>query len=133
MTQRELVIHAGQLVAKRSDGRGKKRLFVPALRLLLAVACIVMLSCLGAVSSYTEKRVALVIGNSSYRATIPLPNPRNDATDMAVALQGVGFETILATDLDKRGMDDAFRRFARLARDAEAALFFYAGHGMQFG
>jgi uncharacterized caspase-like protein len=61
-----------------------------------------------------------------------LPNTKNDAADMADALKAVGFDTIVATDLDKRGMDDAFRRFARLARDADAALFYYAGHGMQF-
>jgi uncharacterized caspase-like protein/TPR repeat protein len=79
-----------------------------------------------------EKRVALVIGNAAYRNTTPLPNPKNDASDVATALQVLGFETILETDLDKRGMDDAFRRFARLAREADAALFFYAGHGMQF-
>jgi tetratricopeptide (TPR) repeat protein len=96
----------------------------------LAFAMLVML--LGIAPSHAEKRVALVIGNSSYRGMPPLPNPKNDATDMAAALHHVGFETILATDLDKRGMDDAFRRFARLARDADAALFFYAGHGMQF-
>jgi uncharacterized caspase-like protein len=29
-------------------------------------------------------------------------------------------------------MDEAFRRFARLARDTDAALFFYAGHAMSF-
>jgi hypothetical protein len=97
---------------------------------MLAFAVLMML--VGIAPSHAEKRVALVIGNSSYRGMPPLPNPKNDATDMAAALHRVGFETILATNLDKRGMDDAFRRFARLARDAHAALFFYAGHGMQF-
>jgi uncharacterized caspase-like protein len=90
-----------------------------------------MLFCLGNRPGCAEKRVALVIGNSSYQGTAPLPNPKNDAADMSAALRAVGFETIVATDLDKRGMDEAFRRFARLARDADAALFFYAGHGTQ--
>jgi uncharacterized caspase-like protein len=99
---------------------------------MAAFACAVMLICLGALPSYAEKRVALVIGNSAYQNTPALPNPKSDATDMAAALQPLGFEVVLATDLDKRGMDDAFRRFARLARDADAALFFYAGHGLQY-
>jgi formylglycine-generating enzyme required for sulfatase activity len=102
------------------------------MRFVAAFACALLTICLGIAPGHAERRVALVIGNSSYQGTAPLPNPRNDAADMAAALQAVGFETIVATDLDKRGMDDAFRRFARLARDADAALFFYAGHGMQF-
>jgi formylglycine-generating enzyme required for sulfatase activity len=101
-------------------------------RALLGAVCtiLMMLGCLS--PAHAEKPVALVIGNSAYRNTVPLPNPRNDATDIAAALKGLGFETIFETDLDKRGMDDAFRRFARAAREADAALFYYAGHGMQF-
>jgi uncharacterized caspase-like protein len=78
-------------------------------------------------------RVALVIGNSAYKNTQQLPNPRHDAEDIAAALRRVGFDAIIGVDLDKRGMDDAFRRFARAARDADTALFFYAGHALQFG
>ena len=79
-----------------------------------------------------EKRVALVIGNSAYKNTLPLANPKNDAIDVGAALKRLGFEAIVESDLDKRSMDDAFRRFAHLARDSDAALFFYAGHGMQY-
>ncbi|HEV8261768.1 MAG TPA: caspase family protein, partial [Burkholderiales bacterium] len=57
-----------------------------------------------------DQRVALVIGNSAYQHTVPLPNPRNDAGDIALALKRVGFAVIEGYDLDKRGMDDAFRR-----------------------
>jgi uncharacterized caspase-like protein len=102
------------------------------MRVVAAFASAFLLIGLGIAPGHADRRVALVIGNSSYQGTAPLPNPKNDAADMAAALQAVGFETIVATDLDKHGMDEAFRRFARLARDAEAALFFYAGHGMQF-
>jgi uncharacterized caspase-like protein len=102
------------------------------MRLLAAFACALFLIFLGTSPGHAEKRVALVIGNAAYRAITPLPNPKNDAADVAAALQKLGFETIVATDLDKRGMDDTFRRFARLGRDADAAVFFYAGHGLQF-
>jgi PQQ-dependent catabolism-associated CXXCW motif protein len=96
-------------------------------KLLLSVVLIA-----GAITqAAAERRVALVVGNSAYRHTIPLPNPRNDAADVGAALKALDFETIVAIDADKAGMDDAFRRFARLAREADVALFYYAGHGMQ--
>lgn len=79
-----------------------------------------------------ERRVALVIGNSSYRNAPALPNTVNDARDMVAALRGVGFEVVDGIDLDKRGMDGALTRFARLAQDADAAMFYFAGHGFQF-
>jgi len=80
----------------------------------------------------TERRVALVIGNSSYANAPALLNTINDARDMVVALRKVGFEVIDGIDLDKSGMDRAVTRFARLAQAADAAMFYYAGHGFQF-
>jgi hypothetical protein len=83
-------------------------------------------------SAAEERRVALVIGNSAYRNAPALPNTVNDAKDMAASLRKVGFEVVDGVDLDKRGMDEALTRFARLARDADAVMFYYAGHGLQF-
>ena len=37
-------------------------------------------------------RVALVVGNSTYAHIGRLPNPENDAVDMAAALQRLGFD-----------------------------------------
>jgi uncharacterized caspase-like protein len=79
-----------------------------------------------------EKRVALVIGNAAYQNTPPLSNPINDADDMAAALQRVGFTVQVERDLTKRGMEGALIRFARLAENADTAMFFYAGHGIQY-
>lgn len=93
---------------------------------------LVLLSGLALAETPPERRVALVIGNSSYRNAPVLPNTVNDARDMAVALRKVGFEVIDGIDLDKRGMDSALTRFARLAQDADAAMFYFAGHGFQF-
>lgn len=81
----------------------------------------------------TEKRVALVIGNGDYRHAARLPNPKNDAEDVSAALKRTGFDVITGLDLDKSGMDDAFVRFARAAREADIAMFYYSGHAMQFG
>ena len=80
---------------------------------------------------FAGKRVALVIGNAAYEHTTPLLNPRNDATDMARALEALEFEVIEGLDLDKAGFSKKLREFAKAGRGAEAVLFFYAGHGLQ--
>ena len=80
-----------------------------------------------------DARVALVVGNSAYRQTKPLNNPSNDAEDMAGQLRRLGFEVIEGRDLTQAGFYDHLRKFSSALRETkgEAALFFYAGHGMQ--
>ena len=81
-----------------------------------------------------EARVALVVGNSAYRHSDPLANPSNDAEDMARQLRQLGFEVIEGRDLTWDGFFDHIRLFSeavRRAKRGEAALFFYAGHGIQ--
>ncbi|MCY3671002.1 MAG: RT0821/Lpp0805 family surface protein, partial [Alphaproteobacteria bacterium] len=65
--------------------------------------------------------------------TAPLRNPANDAADMAAALKGFGFAVIEGLDLGREAFEVKLREFARAAQGAEAALFFYAGHGIQVG
>jgi tetratricopeptide (TPR) repeat protein len=77
------------------------------------------------------RRVALVIGNGDYRYAPPLPNPVNDASDIAAALRKLGFDVVEGKNLDRRGMDEALRTFGRKLDGAKLALFFYAGHGLQ--
>jgi tetratricopeptide (TPR) repeat protein len=79
-----------------------------------------------------QRRVALVIGNSAYRNTEPLRNPRRDAEDMAQALREVGFEVVEGYDLEREAMEDAAAGFSRLAETADLALTYYSGHGLQF-
>src|SRR5215475_1462497 len=100
-------------------------------RQALAVLAAVLFG-FSAAPSFAENRVALVIGNGAYQYAPRLPNPANDAADVAAALKRSGFETILATDLDKAAMDEVTIRFARAARTADVALFYYSGHAMQF-
>ena len=76
-------------------------------------------------------RVALVIGNSGYRHTPRLENPRNDATDMAATLRQIGFRVVEGFDLDKSGFDAKVREFAAALKGADVGLFYYAGHGIQ--
>ena len=75
----------------------------------------------------------MVIGNGAYENVPHLPNPSHDAQDVADALKRSGFETILGIDLNKAAMDAAAIRFARAARDADVAMFYYSGHAMQYG
>ena len=77
------------------------------------------------------KRVALVIGNSDYAHATKLENPKNDADDIAAALQTLGFEVVKGVDLDKAAMDRTIRDFAVALTGAKVGLFFYAGHGLQ--
>jgi hypothetical protein len=93
---------------------------------------LVILAMATAAPALADHRVALVIGNSEYRRTAPLANPVHDATAVASALKTLGFEVILGTNLDKRGIDLALQKFARAAQAADSALFYYSGHGMQF-
>jgi hypothetical protein len=79
-----------------------------------------------------ERRVALVIGNAAYVAAPWLPNALNDADDMSAALKVMGFEVIDGRDLNKEEMVRILARFAREIQGAEAAVFYYAGHGLQF-
>jgi len=85
-----------------------------------------------AAPAFADTRVALVIGNGAYAHVPRLPNPIHDAEDIAAALKRAGFETIVGTDLDQAGMQDAAIRFARAARSADVAMFYYSGHAMQF-
>jgi formylglycine-generating enzyme required for sulfatase activity len=99
--------------------------------ILLLIAVLATLVC--APAAFAEKRVALVIGNGAYANATQLPNPKNDAEDVAAALKREGFETIVGIDLDQAKMQDTAIDFARAAREADVALFYYSGHAMQFG
>jgi hypothetical protein len=84
-------------------------------------------------ASFAERRVALVVGNSQYKnPSLVLLNPKNDAQDVAAALRALDFEVILTVDAGKRDFDVAMTQFARLSTNADAALFYYAGHALQY-
>jgi uncharacterized caspase-like protein len=99
-------------------------------RLLKAVALVVAVLAAGPALAQ-GKRVALVIGNSAYKHTPRLDNPKNDAADMAAALTKLGFAVIEGRDLDKGAMERTVRDFAQALSGAQVGLFFYAGHGLQ--
>ncbi len=78
----------------------------------------------------SEKRVALVIGNSSYQKG-PLRNPVNDAADIAAKLRALGFDVVERTDIKTSQIGRTLREFRSRLTPGSIALFFYAGHGLQ--
>ena len=79
-----------------------------------------------------ERRVALVVGNSAYQNAQPLPNPVNDARAMAALFRNAGFEVVEAKlDLGNLEFKRVAREFAAITRDADIAVIFYAGHGIE--
>jgi uncharacterized caspase-like protein len=79
-----------------------------------------------------EVRVALVIGNSAYQSVESLPNPRRDAEAVADVLRQAGFQTVqLAVDLDHDAMTKALRSFRDRVDNADWALIYFAGHGIE--
>ena len=81
----------------------------------------------------SERRVALVIGNSAYRSVGRLDNPVHDARDMAAALRELGFEVIEKVDQTGDQMKRLIKDFGRELSGGGVGLFYYAGHGVQVG
>ena len=78
-----------------------------------------------------DDRVALVIGNDQYPSD-PLRNAVNDAQAVAKTLSDLGFKVMIKTNADYATMRGAAVEFAKVMEGATAAVFYYAGHGIQY-
>ena len=79
-----------------------------------------------------EKRVALVMGNSTYQNVIRLANPTNNSEAMSAIFKRAGFDVVeLRRDLNVSEMRRALRDFSDTVRDADIAIVFFAGHGIE--
>jgi uncharacterized caspase-like protein len=93
------------------------------------LAAALMLACQPASAA---RRVALVLGNSAYQNVAKLPNPVNDGAAMAATLTSAGFDVVDSRhDLPAAETRRALRDFADRARDADIAVVYYAGHGIE--
>ena len=92
-------------------------------------------ACVGLANpALAERRVALVIGNGAYETVANLPNPPRDARAMANLFKAAGFDEVtVETDLGLAKMREKLRNFSRRAADADIAVVFYAGHGIEVG
>jgi caspase domain-containing protein len=100
---------------------------------LIVALCLVFSGSLMAPAS-AEKRVALVIGNGSYAHIAHLPNVANDAAAVAGLFKTDKFDAVdVKHNLDAGGLRRALREFAGRAAEADVAVVFYAGHGIEVG
>jgi Caspase domain len=98
----------------------------------LVFAMIVTAAIVFATAAEADRRVALVIGNSSYRNASQLPNTINDANSVAALFRSVGFEVVNSrTDLGVVDFKRAVRDFLITAESADVAVVYYAGHGIE--
>jgi len=81
-------------------------------------------------NAISEKRIALVIGNSAYTNS-PLKNPVNDAKDVAAKLRKLGFEVVERHNLTTKQIGRTLSEFRSKLVPGGVALVFYAGHGLQ--
>ena len=84
-------------------------------------------------TSLADKRVALVIGNSDYQHVARLATPVNDAAAVGALLERVGFAVQLRNDVTNIGLRRELREFSQHAHEADVAVIFYAGHGIDVG
>jgi formylglycine-generating enzyme required for sulfatase activity len=105
-----------------------RRFFLRSLGAMILAAAL----CASAGQAHAEKRVALVIGNSAYRNVPSLPNPANDADQVAALFRSAGFSAVeLRHDLGIAEMRRAISDFAEAASDLDVAVIYFAGHGIE--
>ncbi len=98
--------------------------------MLLAVCCVVA----GLAGAQAERRVALIVGNASYAHIAALPNVRNDAKAVGALFKAANFDAIdVLLNLDGGQLRRALKAFAGRAADADVAVLYYAGHGIEVG
>ena len=100
-------------------------------RTMRALAAMALACALAIAPGFAAERVALLIGNNQYAST-PLRNAANDAKDLGEALKELGFKVIVRENASRKDMIEAIREFGQSLEGASTAVFFYAGHAMQF-
>jgi len=100
----------------------------------MIVAAVALLSSVSAGAAAGIKRVALVVGNGAYQNVAELANPVNDAAAMARMFEDAGFDSVtMKQDLGVIEFKRALREFFDVVQDADVAVVYYAGHGIQIG
>jgi uncharacterized caspase-like protein len=88
--------------------------------------------CISVDPALAEKRVALVVGNSTYQTVPQLPNPSRDAGAVAKMFKDAGFDSVdVQLDVGNLEFKRLIRRFEAMADQADIAVVYYAGHGLE--
>jgi uncharacterized caspase-like protein len=85
-------------------------------------------------AAFADRRIALVIGNGKYENAGVLTNPTNDADAIADLLTKAGFDSVdRRRDLGVVEFKRAVREFVDRASNADVAVVYYSGHGLEIG
>ena len=95
------------------------------------IATMLLLVASSGFPAFAQQRVALVIGNSGYKEAPSLPNPVNDAAAIAALLESAGFQVVLRRDVSINDMRRALREFSDATRNADVAVVYFGGHGIE--
>lgn len=95
------------------------------------ISIIILVIYFNGFSQIGEKRIALVIGNSTYQNGSILKNPVNDADLMEITLRELGFSVYKSTNASKNKMQQDIDDFKIQLPKYNVCLFYYAGHGME--
>lgn len=102
------------------------------MRRLAALLSVVLAIGFADQSAWAGKRVAFVVGNSNYQNVVTLANPANDAAAITDMFRKAGFAVVESRrDLKNAEMRRALRDFTEKTRDADIAVIYYAGHGLE--
>ncbi|MDT3688116.1 MAG: caspase family protein [Pseudorhodoplanes sp.] len=102
------------------------------MRLAMVLGLIVAALTLSATDLRAERRVALVIGNGVYQNAVQLSNPINDAKAMADLFRKAGFDIVDEREnLGSLEIKRAIREFTAQTRNADIAVVYFAGHGIE--
>src|ERR1043165_1115341 len=112
--------------------RAGTRMFKRLVPLVAAIGGFFLAMMLATNAARAEKRVALVVGNSNYQTVPQLPNPCGDAAAVAKMFRDAGFDTVdTLINVGNLEFKRAIRKFEAIADQADIAVVYYAGHGLE--
>ena len=113
-------------------GFAKLRMIERLTRMAAMIGAVIISMTFAPESAFADKRVALVVGNSSYQTVPQLPNPSRDASAVAKLLRDAGFDIVdIQLNVENLEFKRAIRKFEAEADQADIAVVYYAGHGLE--
>lgn len=94
-----------------------------------AVVFAVVLNAAAVQGAWAAQRVALIVGVSKYDKVPSLANPAKDARLVQATLEKLGFKVQVLNDPNRLQLIEGLGSFEEAAKDSEAAVVYFAGHG----
>lgn len=105
---------------------------VALLRYAIPIVWAVIIAAVSTHAAFAERQVALVVGNAEYEHADRLSSTINDASAIASLLTKAGFDVVDARrNVGVVEFKRAVRDFLDTASDADVAVVYYSGHGME--